>query len=85
MIKDPTPYVTGITIQEKLGGGNFGSVFKGNWNGNAVALKMLNKGSQQEFEKEVKLLTQLKHSNIVRCYGIYIEKDTSCILVYEES
>ena len=41
---------------EKLGGGNFGEVFKGEWKGASIALKKLKTDQYEEFEKECLVL-----------------------------
>jgi serine/threonine protein kinase len=46
-----------ITIGKRLGEGNFGDVFKGNWHGTDVALKLLKSEEQfADFEREASLL-----------------------------
>lgn len=65
--------LTDIKIDYRIGGGSFGDVYKGVWNGTTpVALKMLKDASQMiEFEKETRLLQSLKHPNIVQYLGLY--------------
>ena len=46
-----------IVIKERLGGGNFGDVFRGDWNGTAVALKLLKSEDHfKEFQREAEML-----------------------------
>lgn len=51
-------YLTGIIIDKSIGGGKFGEVFKGYWNGTTtVALKKLRSSTtNKEFENEVTIL-----------------------------
>jgi len=71
-------YVKDIQIQEKVGGGAFGQVYKGTWAGTSVvALKKLSNpssvNSAREFEAEMKVLRNLRHPNVILLYGLYME------------
>jgi len=70
-----------IEIQEKLGSGNFGDVYKGIWNGATVALKSI--GIEEGFNEEVGILRDLRHPSIVSFYGIYKDKDEQRYMVME--
>lgn len=50
------PIIDQIDIGQKLGSGNFGDVFKGEWNGTAVALKSVRAEDSQDFISELKIL-----------------------------
>ncbi|XP_077240763.1 uncharacterized protein LOC143881537 [Tasmannia lanceolata] len=68
-----------------IGVGGFGIVFKGVFDGRTVAVKRLNISSQQgfhEFQAEIKILSRLRHRNLVSLIGYCEEKD-EMILVYE--
>lgn len=66
-------YLTDIKILGKIGGGNFGSVFKGIWhNFTFVALKKSNRDSIYQFKEEANILMQLKHPNIVQVLFLLI-------------
>ncbi|KAM7262435.1 hypothetical protein ACFE04_000118 [Oxalis oulophora] len=71
---------------KKLGQGGFGTVYKGTLpNGQEIAVKRLARNSQQgdlEFQSEVKLMTKLRHKNLVRLIGFSTEKEER-VLVYE--
>uniref|UniRef100_A0A2P2KJB6 non-specific serine/threonine protein kinase n=1 Tax=Rhizophora mucronata TaxID=61149 RepID=A0A2P2KJB6_RHIMU len=72
-------------FKERLGGGGFGSVFKGVLpDGTPIAVKRLDKLGQgvKEFLAEVETIGSLHHFNLVRLIGFCAEK--SCrLLVYE--
>lgn len=64
-----------IEINQLIGSGNFGMVFRGTWNGTDVALKRLNDPSHfKEFLDEAKILRKLtSFINVVRLLGIYTD------------
>jgi len=72
-----------MEIQERLGGGKFGDVYKGLWNGTAVALKTLKSGELSEFESEVQMLSTLNHPHVVRFLGLYSSKTGESYIVTE--
>ncbi|CAN1222110.1 G-type lectin S-receptor-like serine/threonine-protein kinase RKS1 [Linum grandiflorum] len=69
----------------KLGEGGFGSVYKGTYKGNEIAVKRLSKYSGQggeEFKNEVELIAKLQHRNLVRILGCCVQGHEK-MLVYE--
>ena len=48
--------IEGVIVGHRLGNGNFGEVYKGEWKGSEVALKML-KNSSEDFIKESEMLS----------------------------
>ncbi|KAI9089968.1 hypothetical protein K1719_028938 [Acacia pycnantha] len=67
----------------KIGEGGYGSIFKGMLRHTEVAIKMLNTDSLQgpsEFQKEVDILSKLRHPNVITLIGACPE---SWALVYE--
>ncbi|MED6197788.1 hypothetical protein PIB30_059972 [Stylosanthes scabra] len=73
-----------FTENNKLGEGGFGDVYKGILeNGKIVAVKKLilsqSKKMKDDFETEVKLISNVQHRNLLRCCS----KDQERILVYE--
>ncbi|XP_050145495.1 G-type lectin S-receptor-like serine/threonine-protein kinase At4g27290 isoform X1 [Malus sylvestris] len=75
-----------FSIENKLGEGGFGSVFKGTMeDGQAIAVKRLSKNSRQglnEFKNEVTHIAKLQHRNLVKLLGCCIQED-EMILIYE--
>lgn len=63
-----------VQIEEKLGEGRFGSVYKGNWHG-SVAVKMLNmdhiddRKTLETFKQEVATFRKTRHENLVLFMG----------------
>ncbi|MED6146450.1 hypothetical protein PIB30_034564 [Stylosanthes scabra] len=75
-----------FSIENKLGQGGYGPVFKGILpDGREIAVKKLSKASTQgfeEFKNEVTLTARLQHVNLVRLLGFYIDREEQ-MLVYE--
>ncbi|KAA8494324.1 putative serine/threonine-protein kinase [Porphyridium purpureum] len=65
-----------LKVQDKLGEGSFGTVYKGRLKNKNVAVKILNrkliKDKQviKDFKAEVNILCQLDHPNVIKCYGV---------------
>ncbi|CAI8607298.1 unnamed protein product [Vicia faba] len=67
----------------KIGEGGYGSIFKGILRHTEVAIKILSHNSTQgpsEFQQEVKILSKLRHPNLITLIGVNQESKT---LVYE--
>nr|CAB3455269.1 unnamed protein product [Digitaria exilis] len=77
----------GFSIDNKLGQGGFGIVYKGLLpDGLEIAVKRLGACSLQgllEFKNEIQLIAKLQHRNLVKLLGCCIEGDHEKILVYE--
>ncbi|MED6126688.1 hypothetical protein PIB30_080796 [Stylosanthes scabra] len=75
-----------FSIDNKLGEGGFGPVYKGTLEtGQEIAVKRLSGSSAQgmnEFKNEVILCAKLQHRNLVRVLGCCIQEDEK-MLVYE--
>ncbi|KAL5579229.1 hypothetical protein UlMin_011671 [Ulmus minor] len=75
-----------FSIDNKLGEGGFGLVYKGMlYDGREVAVKRLSMNSGQgveEFKNEVTLIAKLQHRNLVRILG-YCVKGVEKMLIYE--
>ena len=81
-----TLYIHNVTVDQKAvrGSGSFGTVFVANWHNSKVAAKKLHEiffdqlstvdsktGILRSFAREVNMLIQLKHPNVVQFYGLY--------------
>jgi len=75
-------FLDDITLGNSLGGGAFGEVFEGLWQGVVkVAVKKLhNPEAFEEFKKEAHILKLLRHPNIVSLYGLHITEKESLIV-----
>ncbi|KAL9643691.1 hypothetical protein ABK040_016141 [Willaertia magna] len=76
-----------IKIQKKIGEGGCGTVYSAKWGDNTVAIKSIkisddNDEENEDFEREVSLLSSLRHPNIVTFYGVTIT-DKSKYMVIE--
>ncbi|KAJ0547229.1 putative protein kinase RLK-Pelle-DLSV family [Helianthus annuus] len=74
-----------FSINNKLGQGGFGPVYKGVLEGREVAVKRLSKTSSQgfdEFKNEVRCIAKLQHRNLVKLLGYCIQGD-EFLLIYE--
>ncbi|GMN56389.1 hypothetical protein TIFTF001_025506 [Ficus carica] len=76
-----------FNLEAKLGEGGFGSVYKGFLRelNSSVAVKKLSEESKQglqEFASEVKVISQLRHRNLVKLIG-WCHKKSKLLLVYE--
>ncbi|CAI0468014.1 unnamed protein product [Linum tenue] len=78
--------VDAIELDNKLGQGGFGSVYKGRLlDGREIAVKRLSRTSRQgteEFKNEVQLVSKLQHNNLARLFGCCIHGEEK-MLVYE--
>eukprot|EP01090_Pellita_catalonica_P021978 TRINITY_DN8376_c0_g1_i1.p1 TRINITY_DN8376_c0_g1~~TRINITY_DN8376_c0_g1_i1.p1 ORF type:complete len:930 (+),score=157.90 TRINITY_DN8376_c0_g1_i1:46-2835(+) len=91
-LPNPTPQsyiweinVNEIEIEEKIGQGGFGVVYKGNWRGTAVAIKKLihdemEEADYVEFVKEIEIMSKLRHPNCVLFLGACLDRKQMCIV-----
>ena len=61
-----------------LGSGGYGDVYKAKWLGTQIALKRfrkrtMSKSALKDFVKEIEMLNQLRHPNIVLYMGVSID------------
>ncbi|CAI0431178.1 unnamed protein product [Linum tenue] len=75
-----------FSIENKLGQGGFGPVYKGKLpGGEEIAVKRLSRISGQgveEFKNEISLIAKLQHRNLVRLLGYCVQGDEK-MLIYE--
>ncbi|KAK4252680.1 hypothetical protein QN277_014424 [Acacia crassicarpa] len=75
-----------FSVQNKLGQGGFGPVYKGKLaEGKEIAVKRLSKSSGQglvEFKNELILIAKLQHMNLVRLLGCCVHNEEK-LLIYE--
>ncbi|XP_074591142.1 G-type lectin S-receptor-like serine/threonine-protein kinase At2g19130 [Curcuma longa] len=72
-------------FSEKVGGGGFGSVFKGSLSGSiAIAVKKLEglRQGEKQFRTEVSTIGRIQHVNLVRLLG-FCSQGSNKLLVYE--
>jgi len=67
-----------LTLEQQLGAGAYGVVYKGKWRGGWVAIKKVHDGVKQaaidDFMKEVHLMQQIRpHSNVVQFLGVCMD------------
>lgn len=87
--------VSELSLLEELGSGQFGVVRRGKWvkviedadgrrksSSVDVAVKLMKEGtmSEQDFVREAKVMTKLKHPNLVQLFGLCIEHRPICIV-----
>ncbi|MCO5568208.1 hypothetical protein L7F22_021904 [Adiantum nelumboides] len=70
-----------FSIANKIGQGGYGSVYFGQIHGQSLAIKMMNMQATKEFLAEMKVLTRVHHTNLVRLVGFCTHE--SLFLVYE--
>ncbi len=85
-VNTQTPYIEQREVQQepsKLGSGGFGSVFKGKYQFQNVAIKYphydgsLPQSVLEDLLQEVRVMQTLDHPNLVRFYGILVESKSN--------
>jgi len=85
MSQDGIKEITEITIKRKLGSGESGEVFVGDWSGTEVAMKRLkDKEALREFKHEAGFLAKIAHPNCVQFLGIYTDPKNGDIYIVTE-
>lgn len=73
-----------LTFEGKIGEGGFSIVFKGIYDGKAVAIKKLKSvdpNTVTHFCNEMELLCDYRHENIINLYGVVIHHYTYCLVM----
>ncbi|XP_047172128.1 probable L-type lectin-domain containing receptor kinase S.5 [Vigna umbellata] len=84
-LRELTKATGGFSLQNKLGQGGFGTVYKGLLENKEVAVKRVSKNSRQgkqEFLAEVTTIGSLHHRNLVKLIG-WCYENRELLLVYE--
>ncbi|KAM7353618.1 tyrosine-protein kinase transmembrane receptor Ror [Cochliomyia hominivorax] len=89
IFKIPHYTLQDVEFVEELGEGSFGKVYKGQLTVSKqekvfVAVKALKENAsfktQQDFKREIELISDLKHNNIVCILGVVLNKEPFCML-----
>ncbi|XP_059220270.1 tyrosine-protein kinase transmembrane receptor Ror isoform X2 [Stomoxys calcitrans] len=89
ILKIPHYSLQDVEFVEELGEGAFGKVYKGLLNASGsdkkyVAIKALKEDAslktQQDFKREIELISDLKHDKIVCILGVVLNKEPFCML-----
>jgi len=81
--KNNSTIIEDIELQQELGSGHFGVVYKGLWQGREVALKTVKGEDQLSLMDEANVLKQLRHPNIVNYLGLFIDREGEKYIVME--
>ncbi|EGC29254.1 hypothetical protein DICPUDRAFT_159186 [Dictyostelium purpureum] len=73
-----------IKLGKRIGKGNFGEVYLGTWRGSKVAIKKLpahniNENVLKEFHREIELMKNLRHPNVIQFLGSCTISPDICI------
>lgn len=80
----PVAKYTELELADNIGTGGYGTVYKGKWLGNIVAVKKFHSMTPKMmsvFQHEVKILNKLRHPNIVLFLGATIPPDECCVIM----
>lgn len=69
------PLLESVLIGQPIGSGNFGQVFLGTWHGKKVALKTLSGNDISGFENELKIMSGMRHPDVLSFYGIFYQDE----------
>lgn len=78
--------VSELDMGEQLGAGGFGEVRKATWKGTEVAVKMMlsdniSREMERNFRDEVRVMTALRHPNVVLFMAACTKPPTMCIVM----
>jgi ankyrin repeat protein len=82
--KHRIPYYD-LVFERLLGAGSFGKIYLGEWEGQKVAIKTLEGNlslkEQDQFIREVEIMSRLRHPNITSFYGACLEEGHACLVM----
>nr|XP_034964333.1 mitogen-activated protein kinase kinase kinase 21 isoform X1 [Zootoca vivipara] len=77
-----------LELQEIIGVGGFGKVYKATWKGQEVAVKAARqdpdediKATAESVRQEAKLFSMLKHPNIIELHGVSLQEPNLCLVM----
>ncbi|XP_072948010.1 mitogen-activated protein kinase kinase kinase 11 isoform X2 [Epargyreus clarus] len=77
-----------LSLEEVIGVGGFGKVYRGYWNDEVVAVKAARQDANEDIEvikdsvlQEAKLFWMLQHDNIVSLKGVCLEEPNLCLVM----
>lgn len=77
-----------LKLEEVIGVGGFGKVYRGFWNDEVVAVKAARQDANEDIEvikesvlQEAKLFWMLQHENIVSLQGVCLEEPNLCLVM----
>eukprot|EP00005_Dracoamoeba_jomungandri_P011924 CAMPEP_0174273094 /NCGR_PEP_ID=MMETSP0439-20130205/53382_1 /TAXON_ID=0 /ORGANISM="Stereomyxa ramosa, Strain Chinc5" /LENGTH=588 /DNA_ID=CAMNT_0015364029 /DNA_START=204 /DNA_END=1967 /DNA_ORIENTATION=+ len=90
LLNDPLIHIippSELKVHERVGLGGFGEVYRGSWCGTTIAIKKLLCFSRLDEEKvledflsEVKILSKLRHPNILLLLGVCIDNNNQALI-----
>eukprot|EP01122_Echinamoeba_exundans_P006350 TRINITY_DN1761_c0_g1_i3.p1 TRINITY_DN1761_c0_g1~~TRINITY_DN1761_c0_g1_i3.p1 ORF type:complete len:554 (+),score=105.73 TRINITY_DN1761_c0_g1_i3:396-2057(+) len=74
-----------LEFGDKIGSGNYGTVFEGEWRGAPVAIKQCSDDlNREDFYAEAQTMAQIRpHKNVCQIYGVYRDEHGGLSLVME--
>ena len=77
--------ISGYKIIKKLGEGQYGKVYLAKNEGQLIAIKVIDKKRMKEFpetiQREARILTLIKHPNIIKLYNVIENSDQLYLLM----
>ncbi|XP_007427013.1 mitogen-activated protein kinase kinase kinase 21 isoform X2 [Python bivittatus] len=77
-----------LELQEIIGVGGFGKVYRAIWNGQEVAVKAARQDPDEDImataesvKQEAKLFSMLKHPNIIELHGVSLQEPNLCLVM----
>ncbi|KAM6956227.1 mitogen-activated protein kinase kinase kinase 21 [Aplochiton taeniatus] len=77
-----------LVLEEIIGVGGFGKVYRGNWKAQEVAVKAARQDPDEDItatadsvKQEAKLFSMLQHANIIKFEGVCLEEPNLCLVM----